>query len=70
MNDTKSALTSATVWGTIITGLSVMLMLAGVEIEAFADPKLPMEISAFFGALISLYGRLVATTEITGWFKG
>lgn len=69
MNDTKSALSSSTVWGTIITGVSAALLIAGVKIEGLDDPALPMELSALFGALLSLYGRIRATGEIVSLFK-
>lgn len=69
MFESKTALSSTTIWGTIITSISAILLISGVKIAGLDDPALPMALSALFGALLSLYGRIKATTEITGVFK-
>ena len=69
MNETKPAIASTGVWGSIIAGLSAGLLIAGVKIEGLDDPELPMAISGVFGAVLSLYGRLRAMTQINGWLK-
>jgi hypothetical protein len=69
MNDTKPAIASAAVWGTILVGLSTGLSLAGVRIDGLDDPKLALDIATLIGAALALFGRFRANKVISGWFK-
>lgn len=69
MNDSKPAIASVSVWGAIISGLSAASLLAGIKVEGLDDPDLPAQIAGAIGAVLALYGRLVATAEINGWLK-
>ena len=69
MNDSKPAIASTGVWGAMIAGLSAGLMLAGVKVEGLDDPELPLQISGAIGAVLALFGRLRAMTQINGWIK-
>ena len=60
--DTKSALTSVTIWGAIISVLASISKAAGVDIggtDGLADSFV-----AVIGGLMSIYGRVRATTKI------
>lgn len=66
---TKPAISSTSVWGAVIAGVSAGLTIAGVKVEGLDDPALPLELSTLFGAILALYGRLRANTVIGSWFK-
>lgn len=71
MNDTKPAIASATVWGTILVGISTALKMFGVEVEMLDDPDLALNIATLIGACIALWGRLrPAIVPIAGMIKG
>lgn len=71
MNDTKPAIASATVWGTILVGISTALRIAGFEFPMLEDPELALNISTLIGAGIALWGRLrPAIVPIAGLIKG
>ena len=69
MTNTKPALASSAVWGSIIAGISAACLIAGIKIDGIDNPELPLQISGAVGAVLSLVGRLRATAEINGWIK-
>ena len=71
MNDSKPAIASATVWGTILVGISTALKLAGIEVAGLDDPDLALNIATLIGAAIALWGRLRPHIQpIAGLIKG
>jgi hypothetical protein len=67
MNDTKSAFTSSGVWGSVIAGLSSVLLMFHVRVVGLDDPTLPVAIAGTIGAVIGLFGRIKATAVINHW---
>jgi len=60
--DTKSALTSVTIWGAIISVLASISKAAGFDIGG--TDGLAESVVAVIGGLMSIYGRFRATTKI------
>lgn len=60
--DTKSALTSVTIWGAIISILASVARAAGFDV---GDTNgLAESVVAVLGGLMAIYGRIRATTRI------
>lgn len=60
--DTKSALTSVTIWGAIISVLASISKAAGFDV---GDTNgLAESVVAVLGGLMAIYGRFRATTKI------
>jgi hypothetical protein len=70
MDDTKSAITSTGVWGSIIALLGVFapLALSAVGVKAPNDQQAVvstgLQLATGIGAALALYGRLTATKKI------
>jgi len=60
--DTKSALTSVTIWGAIISILASIAKAAGFDIGE--TDGLAESFVAVIGGLMAIYGRVRATTKI------
>lgn len=60
--DTKSALTSVTIWGAIISILASIAKAAGFDIGE--TDGLAESFVAVIGGLMAIYGRFRATTKI------
>jgi len=60
--DTKSALTSVTIWGAIISVLASISKAAGFDIGG--TDGLAESVVAVIGGLMAIYGRFRATTKI------
>lgn len=60
--DTKSALTSVTIWGAIISVLASIAKAAGFDIGE--TDGLAESFVAVIGGLMAIYGRVRATTKI------
>ena len=60
--DTKSALTSVTIWGAVISILASVARAAGFDV---GDTNgLAESVVAVLGGLMAIYGRFRATTKI------
>lgn len=60
--DTKSALTSVTIWGAVISILASIAKAAGFDV---GDTNgLAESVVAVLGGLMAIYGRFRATTKI------
>jgi len=60
--DTKSALTSVTIWGAVISILASVARAAGFDV---GDTNgLAESVVAVLGGLMAIYGRIRATTRI------
>ena len=72
MNDSKSALASTTVWGSLIALAGafgpLLLNLAGVKAPADQASAIGAvtQVATGVGAAVALYGRLTATKTISG----
>jgi hypothetical protein len=72
MNDTKPALASTTVWGSLIALAGafgpILLSLAGVKAPADQAAAIGAvtQLATGAGAAVALYGRLAATKKIAG----
>jgi len=60
--DTKSALTSVTIWGAVISILASVAKTAGFDIGG--TDGLAESVVAVIGGLMAIYGRVRATTKI------
>jgi len=60
--DTKSALTSVTIWGAVISILASIAKAAGLDIGS--TDGLAESVVAVLGGLMAIYGRFRATTKI------
>ena len=60
--DTKSALTSVTIWGAVISILASIAKAAGFDIGE--TDGLAESFVAVIGGLMAIYGRFRATTKI------
>lgn len=69
MTQTKPAIASEAVWGSIIVGISAAGKIAGINIPLVDEPGLALDIATMFGAALALHGRVKANTVIRGWFK-
>lgn len=72
MDDTKPALASTTVWGSVIAllGAFAPILLGLVGIRAPVDQAVAIstvtQLATGVGAAVALYGRLTATKKISG----
>ena len=72
MNDTKTAIASTGVWGSLIAlaGAFVPIILSAAGVKAPADQAAAVstvtQLAAGVGAVIALFGRLNATKKIAG----
>jgi len=72
MNDTKPAVASTSVWGSLIAlaGVLAPLILSAIGVQAPADQAAAIntatQLATGIGAAVALYGRLNATKKISG----
>ncbi|NQV79769.1 MAG: hypothetical protein HQ495_04400 [Alphaproteobacteria bacterium] len=67
MDDRKTLLLSKTFWGAVLTGLSAMLAIFGVDVSE-AERSVVVEsvatVGAVFGTFVTIYGRFKAEKRI------
>lgn len=68
MDQTKTALASTGIWGGIIAAGIPLASLLSDSLGHSVDPKLQMA-GSIIGGLVAIYGRMTATTQITGIIK-
>lgn len=69
MDGIKEWYQSKTIWGALIAVSASVLHLAGFELAADAQGDLAdiaVTLVGAFGGLLSIYGRIVATTSVAG----
>ncbi len=69
MDDIKNWYQSKTVWGALIAVAASILHVAGLDLDPEAQLELAeiaVTLTGAAGALLALYGRLVATASIGG----
>ena len=71
MEEQKSAITSKTIQGNVVTLISIVALCSQQWGGVSADETTVAltSFAAAVGAVYSIFGRLVATTKITSWFK-
>jgi uncharacterized membrane protein len=72
MNDTKPALASTSVWGSLLAlaGVFAPILLSAIGVKAPTDQAAAIntitQLATGVGAAVALYGRLNATKKISG----
>ncbi len=66
MKDTKSFLTSKTLWGLILSGAAMLFDFTYTEADVGSTVDIATKVVELVGLVVAAYGRFTATTTISG----